>query len=133
MGKIDDIIKSSSNRQDATTSFYSKEKSSNVNGNKLLHYCSICKTAVNVELVIYAIAAIIGAIPSYGLSVLAFGLLYVLTIVPQYLIIEIGYNAIKILENQKLANDVSMAEQEMLKDKINSIISKLDDKQEPQA
>ena len=48
-------------------------------------------------------------------------------------VIEIGYNAIKILENQKLANDVSMAEQEMLKDKINSIISKLDDKQEPQA
>lgn len=133
MGKIDDIIKSSSNRQDATTSFYSKEKQSNVNGNKLLHYCSICKTAVNVELIIYAIAAIIGAIPSFGLSVLAFGLLYVLTIVPQYLIIEIGYNAIKILENQKLANDVSMAEQEMLKDKINSIISKLDDKQEPQA
>lgn len=133
MGKIDDIIKSSSNRQDATTSFYSKEKPSNVNGNKLLHYCSICKTAVNVELIIYAIAAIIGAIPSFGLSVLAFGLLYVLTIVPQCLIIEIGYNAIKILENQKLANDVSMAEQEMLKDKINSIISKLDDKQEPQA
>ena len=133
MGKIDDIIKSSLNRQDATTSFYSKEKPSNVNGNKLLHYCSICKTAVNVELIIYAIAAIIGAIPSFGLSVLAFGLMYVLTIVPQYLIIEIGYNAIKILENQKLANDVSMAEQEMLKDKINSIISKLDDKQEPQA
>jgi hypothetical protein len=133
MGKIDDIIKSSSNRQDATTSFNSKEKPSTVNGNNLLHYCSICKTAVNVELVIYAIAAIIGAIPSYGLSVLAFGLLYVLTIVPQYLIIEIGYNAIKILENQKLANNVSMAEQEMLKDKINSIISKLDDKQEPKA
>ena len=133
MGKIDDIIKSSSNRQDATTSFYSKEKPSNVNGNKLLHYCSICKTAVNVELIIYAIAAIIGAIPSFGLSVLAFGLMYVLTIVPQYLIIEIGYNAIKILENQKLANDVSMAEHQMLKDKINSIISKLDDKQEPQA
>lgn len=133
MGKIDDIIKSNSNRQDATTSFHSKEKPSNVNGSKLLHYCSICKTAVNVELIIYAIAAIIGAIPSFGLSVLAFGLMYVLTIVPQYLIIEIGYNAIKILENQKLANDVSMAEQEMLKDKINSIISKLDDKQEPQA
>ena len=133
MGKIDDIIKSSSNRQDATTSFNSKEKPSTVNGNNLLHYCSICKTAVNVEFVIYAIAAIIGAIPSYGLSVLAFGLLYVLTIVPQYLIIEIGYSVIKILENQKLANNVSMAEQEMLKDKINSIISKLDDKQEPQS
>lgn len=96
----------------------------------MLHYCSICKTAVNVELVIYAIAAIIGAIPSFGLSILAFGLLYVLTIVPQYLIIEMGYSISKIMENQKIANDVGMAEQEMLKDKINSISSKLDDKQE---
>lgn len=132
MGEIDDIIKRSSNKQDATASGCGKDKHENMGESKLLHYCSICKTAVNVELVIYAIAAIIGAIPSFGLSILAFGLLYVLTIVPQYLIIEMGYSVNKIMENQKIANDVGMAEQEMLKDKINSISSKLDDKQEHQ-
>lgn len=130
MGEIDYIIKNSSNQQDTTVSSCSKDNAANAGESKLLHYCSICKTAVNVELVIYAIAAIIGAIPSFGLSILAFVLLYVLTIVPQYLIIEMGYSISKIMENQKVANDVVMAEQEMLKDKINSISSKLDDKQE---
>lgn len=130
MGEIDYIIKNSSNQQDTIVSSCSKDNAANSGESKLLHYCSICKTAVNVELVIYAIAAIIGAIPSFGLSILAFVLLYVLTIVPQYLIIEMGYSISKIMENQKVANDVGMAEQEMLKDRINSISSKLDDKQE---
>lgn len=128
MGEIDHIIKNSSKQQDTTAPSCSKDKAANAGENKLLHYCSICKKAVNVEFVIYAIAAIIGAIPSFGLSILAFGLLYVLTIVPQYLIIELGYSVSKIMENQKMANDVGMAEQEMLKDKINSVLSKLDDK-----
>lgn len=126
MGKGDNI-KSGFSKYDSTTSSCSKENPTNGHGDGLLYYCSICKKAVNVELVIYAIAAIIGAIPSSGLSILAFGLLYVLTIVPQYLIIEMGYSVNKIMENQKIANDVEMAEQEMLKDKINSVLSKLDD------
>ena len=133
MGKIDDIIKSSIKMQGVEKSSPMEDNAANGKENRLLHYCSICKTVVNVELAIYAIAAIIGVIPSYGLSIVAFGLLYILTIIPQYLIIEIGFSVNKVLESQKLTHDCGMAEQEMLKDKINSVLSKLGDKQEPQS
>lgn len=99
MGELDNLIEQSSKAQQTAN----VENATQINGenqSKLEKYCSICKIVVNVEVVIYAVAAIVAIIPSFGLSILGFGLLYILTIVPQYLIIEIGKTVSEIRNEQ---------------------------------
>lgn len=95
MGEIDNLIERSSKSQQTDCAENTKQVN-NAPTSKLEKYCSICNTVVNIEVFIYAVAAIVTIIPSYGLSILGFGLLYILTVVPQYLIIEIGKTVCKI-------------------------------------
>lgn len=89
MGELDNLIEQNSKKRQ-TVAIENTSQTNNGKQNKLEKYCSICKTIANVEVIIYAIAAIVAIIPTYGFSLLGFVLLYILTIVPQYLIIEIG-------------------------------------------
>ena len=62
--------------------------------------CSIYKIVLNIELILGVIASLLMLADTHGLSLVYFGLFIFLTLVPQYIFLEISLLIDKMSKNQ---------------------------------
>ena len=67
--------------------------------------CSIYKIVLNIELILGVIASLLTLADTHGLSLVYFGLFIFLTLLPQYIFLEISLLIDKLDKNQKQSED----------------------------